>query len=164
MQARRRDSRLEIRSSHTTQAHFYISLLGQAHSSYKESTMSYSVSCESSSSSRSGFWSILSGSGGTTQQKKINELIRISTKAHRRSKKSHTPKLKKKSSLDAKSSLNAMAAKLTEFSKLTNVTSWSSLNMFAWETNKFNHQYEEDFGVEMDEDISLRTTYDFNRV
>lgn len=62
-----------------------------------------------------------------------------------------------------------MAAKLTDFTntKLTDVASWNSLNLFAWPSiNKSNSQYEEDFGVEMemDEDISLHAAYDFNRV
>jgi hypothetical protein len=130
--------------------------------------MSYSVSGESSSSS-SSFWSIISGSGDNTQHiKRYAKVIRnssiLSTKAHRRSKKSHKPKLKKEAS-----SLKAMAAKLTEFTKITDVTSWNSLNLFARVVNNFNceDEDEEDFGmeaVEMDEDISLRTTYDFNRV
>ena len=61
-----------------------------------------------------------------------------------------------------------MAAKLTDFTdftKLTDVTSWNSLNLFGWpSSNKSNYRYEEDFCVEMDEDISLRITYDLNRV
>ena len=92
---------------------------------------------------------------------------RLSTKAHRRSKKRHKQKLKKESTI------KAMAAKLPDFTKLTDVTSWNSLNLFGWPTStKSNYRYEEDFGVryeedfcvEMDEDISLRITYDLNRV
>jgi hypothetical protein len=139
----------------------------------KESTMSYSISSESNSS---GFWSLISGSGDNTQQVKSNaKLIRnpsmLATKAHRRSKKSHKTKLKKESSL------KTMAAKLTQFTRLTDVTSWNSLHLFSCGSqdagrssspvwfNEFNYRYkEEGSGVEMDEDISLRTAYDFNRV